>query len=185
MKYGDLNLGQVEAIVNRLGGMKGVQRFLSGELVIQPASVMLSSIVHVDCLVRPTYPDWVKDTLNLELENGPVEFDLGRMEQWLHPDQVNGVVDGNRIYAYLKDNNMLGGCVGLRDLEEIQKKDIALFRQHFQRKAVFGWKSVVRNRDGHLSVPYLLELATSGMTICWTYLNNNWRAGDPALRFAS
>lgn len=28
MKYGDLTLGQVEAVVNRLGGMSGVSRFL-------------------------------------------------------------------------------------------------------------------------------------------------------------
>jgi len=34
MKYGELNLGQVEAIVNKLGGMDGVQRFLRGETTI-------------------------------------------------------------------------------------------------------------------------------------------------------
>ena len=35
MKYGELNLGQVEAVVNKLGGMEGVRRFLSGELVVE------------------------------------------------------------------------------------------------------------------------------------------------------
>ena len=34
MKYGELNLGQVEAIVNKLGGMSGVSKFLSGDLVV-------------------------------------------------------------------------------------------------------------------------------------------------------
>lgn len=33
MKYGELNLGQIEALVNKLGGMDGVHRFLSDELV--------------------------------------------------------------------------------------------------------------------------------------------------------
>ncbi len=33
MKYGELNLGQIEAVVNKLGGMEGVKRFLSGETV--------------------------------------------------------------------------------------------------------------------------------------------------------
>jgi len=37
MKYGELTLGQVEAVVNKLGGMKGVKCFLSGETVIQVA----------------------------------------------------------------------------------------------------------------------------------------------------
>lgn len=30
MKYGDLNLGQIEALVNKIGGMEGVQRLLAG-----------------------------------------------------------------------------------------------------------------------------------------------------------
>ncbi|MCK4918717.1 MAG: hypothetical protein KAS02_02950 [Candidatus Pacebacteria bacterium] len=34
MKYGKLNLGQVEAVVNKLGGMEGVQRFLRDEITI-------------------------------------------------------------------------------------------------------------------------------------------------------
>lgn len=34
MKYGELNLGQVEAIVNKLGGMDRVHRLLKDELVV-------------------------------------------------------------------------------------------------------------------------------------------------------
>lgn len=38
MKYGDLNLGQIEAVVNKLGGMDGVNKFLRGELIVsEPA----------------------------------------------------------------------------------------------------------------------------------------------------
>ena len=37
MKYNELNLGQIEALVNKLGGMDGVQRFLSGELIVSTA----------------------------------------------------------------------------------------------------------------------------------------------------
>ncbi len=35
MKYGDLSLGQIEAIVNKLGGMEGVNRFLSDEITLK------------------------------------------------------------------------------------------------------------------------------------------------------
>ena len=35
MKYNELTFGQMEAIVNKLGGMEGVQRFLSGEIVVK------------------------------------------------------------------------------------------------------------------------------------------------------
>jgi hypothetical protein len=34
MKYGELTLGQIEAIVNKLGGMDGAQRFLRGDLMV-------------------------------------------------------------------------------------------------------------------------------------------------------
>jgi hypothetical protein len=39
-KYNELTFGQAEAIVNKLGGMEGVRRFLSGELIVSsPAKV--------------------------------------------------------------------------------------------------------------------------------------------------
>ena len=34
MKYGKLDLGQIEAVVNKLGGMDGLNKFLRGELVV-------------------------------------------------------------------------------------------------------------------------------------------------------
>lgn len=34
MKYGQLTMGQIEAVVNKLGGMEGVQRLLAGDLMI-------------------------------------------------------------------------------------------------------------------------------------------------------
>lgn len=34
MKYSELNLGQIEAIGNKLGGMTGIAQFLSGDLVV-------------------------------------------------------------------------------------------------------------------------------------------------------
>ena len=34
IKYSELNLGQIEAVVNKIGGMSGVQRLLADELVV-------------------------------------------------------------------------------------------------------------------------------------------------------
>lgn len=38
MKYSEMNWGTMEAVVNKLGGMDGVQRFLSGDLVVKSAT---------------------------------------------------------------------------------------------------------------------------------------------------
>lgn len=35
MKYNELSFGQMEAVVNKLGGMQGVRRFLNNELVVK------------------------------------------------------------------------------------------------------------------------------------------------------
>lgn len=40
MKYGELNLGQIEAIVNKLGGMEGVHRFLRGEMIARELNLL-------------------------------------------------------------------------------------------------------------------------------------------------
>jgi hypothetical protein len=37
MKYARLDLGTIEAIVNKLGGLEGVERFLRGELMVESA----------------------------------------------------------------------------------------------------------------------------------------------------
>ena len=77
MKYPEIKFGQMEAIINKLGGEEGVLKFLRGELVVQPAVVpepisepAPDFIVRVDRSVKPSYPDWMKKlmltgTLNL------------------------------------------------------------------------------------------------------------------------
>lgn len=51
MKYGQITFGQAEAVMNKLGGVDGVERFLRGELVVVPAT-------------KPAFSIW--KTLNLD-----------------------------------------------------------------------------------------------------------------------
>lgn len=44
MKYGDVNLGQIEAAINKLGGKDGLKRFLAGELKVVPKDAAGKSI---------------------------------------------------------------------------------------------------------------------------------------------
>ena len=193
IKYSELNLGQIEAAVNKLGGMDGLMRFLADELVVaerQPkfapkAEPPLDTIIRVDRSVRSVYPEWVKKVMHPVLEGtGPAEYDLAKVEQWFHDEQKKGVVVGNRIYEHLKSNKMLDSCLGLRDLEEIQKKGVTFFRKPFKGKAVFAWKSVVLGRGGNLSVPCLVGLG-GGVVLDWYWLDHDWSDDRPVLRFAS
>jgi hypothetical protein len=145
----------------------------------------LYTIIRVDRSVRPVYPEWVKKVMHPELEGtGPAEYDLAKVEQWFHDEQKKGAMVGNRIYEHLKSNNMLYSCPGLRDLEEIQKKGVTLFRELFKDKAVFGWKSVVLGPGGNLSAPCLVGLG-SGVVLDWYWLDSYWSDNRATLRFAS
>jgi len=144
---------------------------------------VLRSVVRVDRSIRPTYPDWTKNVIHPELETtGPAMFYAGALEQYLVPGQVDGVVEGNFIYKHLTGGKMLEECLGLRDLEEIQKMDLDFFRKHFPGKAVFGWKSVVQSRLGDLNVPYLVE-NVGKVVLFWLWLDHRWDSNDPALHF--
>jgi hypothetical protein len=90
---------------------------------------------------------------------------------------------GNVIYEDFKRNDSLKTCLGLRDGEEIQKRGIAVFRQFFDGKALFLWKSVVLNSDGHLFVPYVVEDAGE-VGVSWDWLDDVFCGNYPAARFA-
>lgn len=141
--------------------------------------------IRVSRSIRPVYPDWVDKVMHPELENtGPSEYDLGKVELWLHNKQKKGgVVKGKSIYQYLKKNDMLKTCLGLADGEEIQKKSIVVFQKLFGNKSVFLWKSVVCARDGRV-VPYLGEHG-SRVVVFWRWLYVGWDGVDPAARLAS
>ncbi len=146
--------------------------------------------IHVDRSARPVYPDWMDpayintpEFLALE-RSGLSDYDLAKIVQWLHDGQKNGGrVTGNQIHEYLKAGNMLEGCLGFADLLAIQKLDVDNFRKYFAGKAVFGWKSVVRFRNGNLYVPYLFEVGGQ-VKFRWFWLGNVFDVDNPALRFA-
>jgi hypothetical protein len=59
MKYANLDLGTVEAVFNKLGGMEGAQRFLRNELVVSTA-------------IPAEYPIW--KTVKLGLHKTPAAY---------------------------------------------------------------------------------------------------------------
>lgn len=143
------------------------------------------TIIRVDRSIRPSYPDWVEMVILPKLGNTvPSEYDIAQTKLWLHNGQKYGQrIVGDQIYIHLKKTRMLKTCLGLRDLEEIQKKGVAFFRKHFAGKAVFGWASVVRHRSGSLHVSYLYEDGYE-VILDWIWLGNFWSSDYHALHHA-
>ena len=164
---------------------KGLQKFLAG--LCMPVSIAEpDSTLFVDRTIRSIYPNWVEKIIHPELEKtGPAEYDISKLELWIHDGQKDGNwVKGQIIYEYLKTSCSLKDCLSLRDLEEIQKKGVAFFRKHFAGKAIFAWKSVVLHRDGNLLAPYLYECGDK-IVLAWYWLEYGWDDHDPAPRFTS
>lgn len=169
-----------------------VRRVISGQAKIVPIKPIqangevVDTIVRVDRSIRPAYPvDRVQAAMHPELENtGPTEFDLWDVEEWLHPDQKRGMVRGEFLYQYLKDNDMLKSCLSFQDGVEIQKKGTDIFLTLFRGKTVCLWKSVVQCYGVSLRVPCLSSQVGSAVNMYWLSLvGDNFEYFNPALRF--
>lgn len=117
MKYGELNLGQVEAIVNKLGGMEGVQRILSSEKELRKPfvgwkTIKLGTYKNVDAIKKSLTKkgfkirNWADDLLNKPA------FVLGSLQEEIQ--LINVSVDdlGFKKGAYYKDI-----CARARELD--------------------------------------------------------------------
>lgn len=156
------------------------------ESVAAPVSPAVPGSFRVDYSIKGAYPDWMEKRMHPEFDRtDTVEYHLDQVKPWLHPTQENGrVIGGKELYQYIKESGILPTCLSLRDLEEIQKLGIGVFRKYFRGKAVFAWKSVVQNRHGYWLVPALIE--NDGQVILhWDWLDRGWGDGYLALRFAS
>lgn len=156
---------------------------------------MSMSIICVDRPIRPPYPGWAK-VMHPDLETvGPREYDLARVELYLHDGQKGRkTIQGYKLYEHLKKNDRLRGCLGLQDALAIQSKGIATFRKFFGGNVVYCWKSVlgencgntiyVAYRSSDLYVPYFCGRGDRVKVGCF-HLGHGLHSRDPAARFAS
>jgi hypothetical protein len=83
MKYGQLTLGQIEAVINKIGGAEGVKALLAGQIVVQ-------SVRHyIDCESTPQIaPGWSVHEHNFR--ESFLKWDPTKVELFLSKDQING-----------------------------------------------------------------------------------------------
>ncbi|MEK7208350.1 MAG: hypothetical protein AAB699_02250 [Patescibacteria group bacterium] len=178
------------------GNIKSVSLLARGEakLVLKQKPVIagkvpIDPIVRIDRSIRPVYPEWVQAGATdapefIALERmGPPEFDASRLRKWWHPKQKRGMVMGTVIHELLVKEKILPSCLGLPEFLEIKAKGIDFLRQYFKGQTVFGWRSVVPDRHGGLRVPCLFGLGGE-VLLLWNWLDDDWDASFPALRFA-
>ena len=167
MKYSKLDLGTIEAIVNKLGGMEGVKRFLRGD-----TEVMIKNHI-INCDIDPYLPDgW---EIEEHIKGGEFHWNLDNVKLHLCDEQEQGFIEGNKLRKKLKTQPILNACVLDYLLANPQ-----LIPEEWKGKYVFFWGTIYRHSDGDLYVRYLCWLGDRwGWNDDW--LDGYWDDNNPAV----
>lgn len=179
-KYGNQTINWFEGVINKMGGIKKAEAFLRGEFELvsakdstQKLESEIDTLIKVDRSVRVQFPSNVKLHFpELECE-GSQEYSMADLTFWTNPEG-NFCVDFNKLYRYLKNENMIRRCLGFDDALAIQKKGIKPFRTVFGNKTIICWRSVATlgwwvSSD---KVPCISGVGGS-VEIEWVYLNRS------------
>ena len=174
MKYGELNLGHIEALVNVIGGMEVVMRLLQGT-----AKAVIQVTKHViDCDANPHVPDGWK--VESHRKHGSLEWDLTKIQLYLSPEQQGEKrIEGNKLRKELENQPVLNANV----LDYLLKHP-ELIPEEWKKQYTFFWGTIYRNSAGNLCVRYLYW---GGWSWRWGYgwLGSDWRVSHPSVVLAS
>jgi hypothetical protein len=159
MKYAEMNWGTMEAVVNKLGGLDGVQHFLRGD-----AEVVIKTHT-IDCDANPFVPSGWK--VEEHTKGGQLRWNPDEVSLYLCDEQKKGSIEGNQLRKKLKGKPVLNACVLDYLLANPQ-----LIPDEWKGKAVFFWGTIYRYSIGNLYVRFLYW---SGERWRWSF---NWLGGS-------
>ena len=182
MKYPRLDMGTMEAIVNKLGGMDGVDRFLRNELVVQP-QVKVQVIANnytIDLDAPPMIPSgWSvaknSDGTPCHTKGGKVQFRPDMVDLYFSDEQkVGGLIRGNKLRQLLKGKNPYNA-----NLLDFYLAHLELIPESWKGKSVFFWGTIYRDADGNLYVRCLFWHGDGWSWGC-RWLSYYWGSCSPA-----
>ncbi len=167
MKYPNLELGTIEAVFNKLGGEKGAQGFLRGDVVI----VVKRHIIDLD--TDPFVPEgW---TVEEHRKGGQFAWDPEAVALHLSPNRQSGkVIKGKMLRLELANQPVLNA-----NALDYLLKNPTLIPEDWKGKYVFFWGTIYRGSGGRLYARYL---DWSGERWDWDYcwLGDDWSVSNPA-----
>lgn len=105
----------------------------------------IDTVIKIDRSAPLNLPKDVKQIIDSELESlGPAEIDIKNLQRWTYPGPYDklGWANGDDIRQYLKNQNLLKNCLGLREAIELQKKGASFFLKYFGRGQITFWKTL-------------------------------------------
>ncbi len=153
MKYNDLTLGQIEAIVNKLGGMEGVQSFLRGERTLHEQ--------HATSGLFPVSIDYGQSLADM-IKAGKYDWKNDDITEKRFPLKGEGVVE--RTLSLVHFNRIISSDDAMHDMmsenlkEPATIEDLLAFGAKYpkeQRKYPIIALGSSAGVHGHLDVPSL------------------------------
>lgn len=139
MKYADVRLGTIEAVLNKLGGIEGAERFLRGDAEV----VIKRHIIDLDA--APYCPDsW---EVVEHVKGGQFEWDPAKVALYLDEAQRTGSIKGEELQKKLKPQP----CFNANLLDYLLANP-RLIPEEWKGTHVFFWNMVYRDSDGSLCV---------------------------------
>lgn len=169
-KYSSLDLGTIEAVFNKLGGIEGAQRFLRGDV-----GVVTNHLINLDA--KPFVPNGWK--VEEHRQGGQFAWDKAKTGLYLADRQKSGTIVGNELRKVLKDQPVLNA-----NALDYLLANPHLIPEEWKGKYVFFWGTIYRSSGGGLYVRCL----------CWDdgrwrwgsfWLGYGWFGGFPAAVLAS
>lgn len=195
MKYGNVTLGQMEAAINKMGGIEMFQALLNG-------SAIVTQIKHiVDIAKSPKLPFGGAEVVKHESKiNGKTEVELELVDDELF-------VDGMKITLHLSERQMGDKrIIGHELRKELESGESVLlnsnildyiidhpelFPEHWKKdengetRYIFFWGTIFRNPS--FDSLYVRGLCWSGGCLFQDYdwLDDGWNRQDPSAVLAS
>ena len=145
-------------------------------------------VKRTDC---PYYPYNRKPVLLGFEHTGFLEYRLGSLKLWLHPNQRNNrKIKAKEVFEYIQQNTvtflpLINSCLGLLDGYAIQENGVEAFFKVFGDKKLLLWKSVVKQAEMNpkkgLQYSYYVPFVCARrgrVEIGWLWLEDYLMPGD-------
>lgn len=145
MKYGKTNLGQIEALLNKIGGEEGMNAILSGK-----ASITYNEhIVDLDADPRSPYYGW---KIEEHKKGGQFAWNPAKVSLFLSKKQQDGNgIEGNKLRKEMADQTVYNA-----NLLDYLLDNPHLIPEEWKCKAVFFWGTIYRSSGDRLCVRCLI-----------------------------
>ncbi len=129
----------------------------------------------IDTDKAPVLPSWA--TLVEHKKSGQIEWKPETFDLYLSEKQKDSYITGHNLRTELKDEPVMNVNVAqyLVDHPELYPKE-------WKGEYVYFWGTIVQGSGSRLDVPYLIENGGK-VVLDWFWLDNDWDANYPALRF--